>query len=447
MHTSSDSQKVPSATGDAASSSGNISEDNHTSIEYTEEDSSEFPDGGWRAWSVVLGSWCALLPSFGLMNITGILEEWLADHQLQNYSKASISWIFSLWLFLFYLGGIQTGPVFDSHGVKYTLLPGCVGFTASIMILSVAQAYYQFILGFSVLGGLSASAILPPAFGTINHWFYRRRGLATGVSSTCGGIGGIILTYIFGTLRDRIGFPWAVRVLGFLFLGCFIVSLFLTRTRLPSNNSKSCTIDLRSLREPAFTMTSLAVTAAEVGLMVVITYLPSYASSHGLTGSLSYELMSIFSATSIPGRVIPGLLADRWGRFNVMIATGSVCTILILALWLTANESKAAIISFAAFFGFWAGPAISLSPVCVAQISKTGDYGKRYGTTNTIMALCLLVAIPVAGEILKVQNPSTHQETVYWGLIVFSGLSYACSTLFLILAKGVSVGWTVTRIF
>ncbi|GAB1202391.1 hypothetical protein APSETT445_001004 [Aspergillus pseudonomiae] len=218
-------------------------------------------------------------------------------------------------------------------------------------------------------------------------------------------------------------------------------------TRLPSNNSKSCMVDLRSLREPAFTMTSLAVTAAEVGLMVVITYLPSYASSHGLTGSLSYELMSIFSATSIPGRVIPGLLADRWGRFNVMIATGSVCTILILALWLTANESKAAIISFAAFFGFWAGPAISLSPVCVAQISKTGDYGKRYGTTNTIMALCLLVAIPVAGEILKTQNPSTHQETVYWGLIVFSGLSYACSTVFLILAKGVSVGWTVARIF
>ena len=94
-----------------ASSSGNSSGDNHTSIEYTEEDPSEFPDGGWRAWSVVLGSWCALLPSFGIMNVTGILEEWLADHQLQNYSKASISWIFSLWFFLFYLGGIQAGMI------------------------------------------------------------------------------------------------------------------------------------------------------------------------------------------------------------------------------------------------------------------------------------------------------------------------------------------------
>ncbi|KAE8379739.1 major facilitator superfamily domain-containing protein [Aspergillus bertholletiae] len=446
-HTSNDPQKIPPITDDAAGGSDTSSGDNNTPTKYTQEDPSEFPDGGWRAWSVVLGSWCALLPSFGLMNLTGILEEWLAEHQLQNHSKASISWIFSVWFFLFYLGGIQAGPVFDSHGVKYTLLPGCIGFTASMMILSVARAYYQFILGFSILGGLSASAILPPAFGTINHWFYKRRGLATGVSCTAGGIGGIIFTYIFGTLQDRIGFPWAARVLGFAFMCFFTVSMLLIRTRLPSNKSKGCMIDLRSLREPAFTLTSIAVTAAEVSLMVALTYLPSYASSHGVTGSLSYELVCIFSAASIPGRVIPGLLADCWGRFNVMIATGSICTILILALWFTANTTKAAIVSFAACFGFWAGPAISLSPVCVAQISRTEDYGKRYGTTNTIMGICLLVAIPVAGEILKAQNPSTHEETVYWGLIVFSGLSYACSALFLILAKGVSVGWRVTRVF
>jgi hypothetical protein len=39
---------------------------------------SEYPDGGWRAWSVVLGSWCAMVPSFGLLNTIGVLEAWLA---------------------------------------------------------------------------------------------------------------------------------------------------------------------------------------------------------------------------------------------------------------------------------------------------------------------------------------------------------------------------------
>ncbi|KAF5860230.1 hypothetical protein ETB97_001819 [Aspergillus alliaceus] len=48
---------------------------------------------------------------------------------------------------------------------------------------SILPVYSQF----SILGGLSASAILPPSLGTINHWFYKRRGLTTGVSCISGG--------------------------------------------------------------------------------------------------------------------------------------------------------------------------------------------------------------------------------------------------------------------
>ena len=68
-----------------------------------------FPEGGWRAWSVVLGSWCAMIPSFGFMNSIGVFEAWLADQQLKNYSKASIGWIFSLYTFFLYFGSVQVG--------------------------------------------------------------------------------------------------------------------------------------------------------------------------------------------------------------------------------------------------------------------------------------------------------------------------------------------------
>jgi hypothetical protein len=70
---------------------------------------SEYPDGGWRAWSVVLGSWCAMVPSFGLLNTIGVLEAWLANDQLNDYSKASIGWIFSLYSFFLYFGSVQVG--------------------------------------------------------------------------------------------------------------------------------------------------------------------------------------------------------------------------------------------------------------------------------------------------------------------------------------------------
>lgn len=80
------------------------------SLNEMEQDSDlVFPDGGWRAWSVVLGSWCAMVPSFGLMNTIGVFEAWLADHQLRHYSKASIGWIFSLYMFFLYFGSVQVG--------------------------------------------------------------------------------------------------------------------------------------------------------------------------------------------------------------------------------------------------------------------------------------------------------------------------------------------------
>lgn len=82
----------------------------NTSLNEMEQDCSlPFPDGGWRAWGVVFGSWCAMVPSFGLMNTVGVFEAWLAVHQLKDYSKASIGWIFSLYIFFLYFGSIQVG--------------------------------------------------------------------------------------------------------------------------------------------------------------------------------------------------------------------------------------------------------------------------------------------------------------------------------------------------
>ena len=68
-----------------------------------------FPDGGLEAWIVVLGAWCAILPSFGLMNTTGVFADWLTTHQLRAYSESEVSWIFSVHIFFLLVGGIQIG--------------------------------------------------------------------------------------------------------------------------------------------------------------------------------------------------------------------------------------------------------------------------------------------------------------------------------------------------
>jgi hypothetical protein len=77
--------------------------------ECLDNDPDDYPEGGWRAWSVVLGAWCGMLPSFGLMNTMGIFEDWLSSHQLQAYSRSEVGWISSLYVSLLFLGSVQSG--------------------------------------------------------------------------------------------------------------------------------------------------------------------------------------------------------------------------------------------------------------------------------------------------------------------------------------------------
>ena len=288
--------------------------------------------------------------------------------------------------------------------------------------------------------------LFTPSLAAVNHWFLHRRGLATGFAMTAGSIGGIVFPLLIGNLSGKIGFPWAMRVMAFVCVVFCTFSVLLLRTRLAPNKDGGSTVDLRSLRDSRLLTVAIATILIEIGFLIPMTYLVSYATMHEVGDGLSYQLMAILNAASIFGRILPGYMADQWGRFNVIIVTNAVCTVLILALWLKSGNNAPAIVSFAAFFGFWSGTAMSLAPVCVAQISKTEEYGKRYGTTYSLVSFATLVAIPVAGEILKAQNKD-GADTDYSGLIIFGGVAYGLSSLFFVISRGVSTKWDLKRIF
>ena len=79
-----------------------------TSTDLTLDDE-EYPEGGAEAWLVVLGAWCAMFTSMGLLNTLGILQAWVQEHQLSHMSESTIGWIFSMYAFLLYFCGAQVG--------------------------------------------------------------------------------------------------------------------------------------------------------------------------------------------------------------------------------------------------------------------------------------------------------------------------------------------------
>lgn len=255
-----------------------------------------------------------------------------------------------------------------------------------------------------------------------------------GLATTGGSVGGIIFPLIMQSVTPKLGFGWAVRILGFICLLLLLVSNWLIRGRpefiissepvtpstpsisseLPTSDGeekkssrwRSCLpfdskkkkskpsrgtvmLDLGAFRDPRFTLTTVGVFLIEWAYFVPITYLISYSLDDLLLPSaFCYQILAIMNAGSIFGRWLPGIIADKLGRFNTMILTVLSCLVVVLALWLPSDwiaegnigGKKAIMVVFALLYGFGSGSGISLTPVCVGQICETREYGTKYGT-------------------------------------------------------------------
>lgn len=241
----------------------------------------------------------------------------------------------------------------------------------------------------------------------------------------------------------KIGFGWSIRIIALLSLVLCAIACLLIRTRLPlgKETGGSALADFKAIKDPKYAVTTAAIFLADFAVFVPNTYLSSYAVHVGLSNTVSYLLLVFLNIGLIPGRLLPGLAADRLGRFNMMVVTSLVCSILTLALWYKSGSSLGAIVCYAVLFGFWSGAAMSLSPVCISQICATEDYGARTGTTYTIASLGVLTGIPIAGAIIQ------RDHGQYGGLIIFAGVLYLAAAAVFAVARGICRGWSLKTRF
>lgn len=355
-----------------------------------------YPEGGRAAWAVVLGSWLALFGSVSFMNSIGIFQAYLTRNQLRDSSSTAVGWIFGVFTGLTFLLGIQVGPVFDARGPRELICLGGAATVLYLMLLSVCAEYWQFMLVFGLIGGTSLSLVFGPSLSIVAHYFHKRRGFATGVASSGGAVGGIVLPLMLQKLSVTVGFAWAVRAVAFVCLTTFTIAVLLIHHRLPTRPLKFSSVrpDFSAFRNGAFVFTSAGVFFLEWGLFIPFSYITSFALDHQQASGFSYMLISLLNVGGILGRWIPAYYADRLGRFNMLIIVVAGCGISSACLWLPAGSSQALMITYTLVFGFFSGSTVSLAPVCVGQLCKIESYGSWYATAFVVVSLRLVASLP-----------------------------------------------------
>jgi MFS family permease len=299
-----------------------------------------------------------------------------------------------------------------------------------------------------VLAGAGTSLIFTPAVSAIGHFFLKKRGSATGLAAAGGSLGGIIFPLMMQSLLPKVGFAWATRILAFILAALCLVAVLLVRSRLPPRPGASVIPNMRILAQPAFALTTAGVFFMEWGLFIPVTYISSYVLERKVEGgaAFAFQVLAIFNAGSCLGRYLPGLVADKIGRFNAMIIALSLCSITTLAFWLPASllpltngaahpAVKPLTIAYSLLFGFASGSNISLTPVCVGQLCGTEEYGRYYATCYTLVSFGTLTGIPIAGALIQACGGN------YLGVVLFTGGCYILSFACLVAARAVKVGW------
>ncbi|KAJ0310202.1 hypothetical protein Brms1b_008854 [Colletotrichum noveboracense] len=406
-----------------------------------------------------------MLSVFGLINSAAVFESYFSEHQLADHSPSEIGWIFSLYLFIVFFVGIQVGPLFDAYGPRGLVVAGGLCISTSLLLLSLCKGsysqpkkalmgwltdlgpleYYQILLAYSILGGLGGALLNSPSYGAIAHFFDDRRGFATGVAATAGSIGGIVYPILLQNLFPTLGFAPTARILGFILLGLTIPATLFIRSRLPKKDGPtSIWPDFSVFRNVKFTLSAVGIFFMEWGgLFVPITYIISYAASTQKSTVHSYTILSILNAGSAVGRFLPGLVADKYGRFNVILITIAMCFITVFGLWLPSKGSQPMLLAFVALFGFASGSNLGLVPVCLGQLCDARDYGRYLSTAMMMASFGALSSLPIGGAILQ-----SGKDGQNWnGLIMFSGASYILAFICYASVRVLAVGWKIAARF
>ncbi|KAI8713904.1 MFS domain-containing protein [Fusarium sp. LHS14.1] len=368
----------------------------------------DFPDGGFRAWSVVAGAWAANICSFGWINCIGVFQAYYQEEYLKGYSLSAISWIASLELSILFGGGFVVGRIYDKYGPRWLMAFGTFMHVFGLMMASLSTKYYQIILSQGICSPIGICCLFTPAVACVTTWFQKRRGLAMGLVSGGSSLGGVFLPIMFNRLIKQIGFPWAMKA------SLRVSDLGLAHHRQFDHRF------FKPFTERAYLFTVASAFIYFLGLFVPINYIAAQAAQLGMSENLAQYLIPILNAASLFGRILPGIAADKFGAYNTQTIMAFFSAILVLALWLPAS-SNAAIIVFAALYGFGSGAFVTLCPTLMAQISPIREIGLRNGMQFGVLAIPALVSNPIGGAFIASDDGGYTNIKIWTGVILMAG--------------------------
>lgn len=379
------------------------------------------PNGGTVAWLQVAAGFVIFFNTWGMITTFSVFQTYYESGELFKASSSNISWIGSIQSFLLQITGLLAGPLYDRGYLRLLLVTGSFMVVFGLMMLSLSTEYWQALLSQAFCVGIGAGLLFVPTVSVIPTYFTTNIGLAIGIASSGSSLGGVIYPIVLNRLISEVGFPWAVRSIGFIALATFTIPLAAMRIRVRVPKPRDV-VDWSAIHDAPYMVFSLALLIVFIGNVVLLFYISFYPANRGFTdNSLAFYIVAIFNAGSIIGRILPNALSDRIGVFNTITPLTLLLGVTILCL--LGVDNAAGMIVEAVVTGIFNGVVVALPPVCFRMLTENKSMiGTRTGQGFAIGGLGLLIGGPSAGAILGSGHPLN-----WTGLWVYGGVT-ACAS-------------------
>ncbi|RWQ94325.1 MFS transporter, MCP family, solute carrier family 16, member 10 [Paecilomyces variotii] len=379
-------------------------------------------DGGTRAWLQVTGSFLVFSNIWGFIFAFGAFESYYQITYLPAASSSSLAWIGTTANFLLIFGGILTGPLFDRGYFRTMLLTGAFLEVLAVFLLSICTKYWQVLLTQGIMLGVGNSFLYMPGLALVGRSFLKHRAAAL-ACATCGApIGGIVFTLVFQQLVSPLGFGSTVRVIGYIIVGCYLISFPLLLWNVQNLGDLSATrtrklFDAKAFLELPFVIYTLSNFMVFFGYLVPFIFMSSFAQiALGMSSTDANATIMITQATSIVGRLLSGYFAVKIGN----IVQWSICALasgIICIAWAGIHQ-QGTFFLLVALFGMFSGPLISLPPSAFVIVCSDPELlGTRLGMASAIGAFASLIGSPTAGALEQVGG-----KTNFLAMQLFSGV-------------------------
>ncbi len=362
----------------------------------------------FRGWIVVAGAFIVMMTGFGVTYSFGTFFD--ALQQEFGALRGSVSLVFAISGFLYFVLGIVSGPLADRIGPRPVVLFGMVLVATGVFLAGHATALWQIYLAYGVGIGVGVGFAYVPAVAAVQRWFVRRRGTASGIAVAGIGIGTLIGPPAAAWAIEAFGWRGAYTALaiGALVLGligAFLIEGAPSRRGLrpdgdagpaPAAHATAPGSTLReALRDRRFWWLYAATFVGCLGLFIPFVHLVPYALDHGIERGIAVWLIGVIGIGSTVGRFFLGGMADRLGRrqaFSLMFVGMAVS----MVLWFF-GTGAVMLGLFALVFGLAYGGFVALAPALIADYFGARDIAGIIGWLYSSVAFGTLAGPSLAG--------------------------------------------------